>query len=125
MDRFEQLKAAIIANPVVRLPDVNRPFIVETDASQIAIGAVLKQRDDDGHEYVVSYYSRALSKSERNYPTYEREYYAVVRACEHFRVFLLAREFELRTDNSALTYMNSSVLERSSRVNKWAMRIQE
>ena len=47
-ERFDQLKSAIIANPVVRLPDVQKPFIVETDASQIAIGAVLKQRDDDG-----------------------------------------------------------------------------
>ena len=67
----------------------------------MAIGAVLKQRfDDTGLEYPVGFFSRALTGSERNYAAYELVMYAVVRAIEHFRMFLLGREFLLRTDHA-------------------------
>ena len=88
---------------MIRLPDPQRDFILETDGSRTAIGAVLKQKfDDTGLEHLVGFFSRALSGPERNYAAYELELYAVVRAVEHFRMFLVGREFLLRTDHAAL-----------------------
>ena len=100
--KFEELKTLMLSAPVVRLPDFEE-FILETDGSKVAVGAVLKQRfDDTGFEHPVGFFSRALSGSEPNYAAYELEMYAVVRAVEHFRMFLLGREFLLRTDYAAL-----------------------
>ena len=76
----------------MRLPDPERPFILETEGSRVAVGAVFKQRfDDTGFEHTVGFDSRALTDSERNYVAYEVEHYAVVRAVEHFRMFLLGK----------------------------------
>ncbi|KAJ8356479.1 hypothetical protein SKAU_G00192730 [Synaphobranchus kaupii] len=63
---FDQLRAALTEAPVSAYPDAQRPFIVDTDASNTGVGAVLSQKDEDG-ERVVAYYSRALGKAERNY----------------------------------------------------------
>ena len=70
--------------------DPTQDFILETDGSRIALGALLKQRfDDTGLEHPVGFFSRSLTGSERNYVAYELAMYAVVRAVEHFRMFLL------------------------------------
>ena len=96
----------MLSAPVVRLPDVEKEFILETDGSKVAVGAVLKQQfDDTGLEHPVGFFSRALSKSKRNYSAYELDMCAVVRAVEHFRMFLLGRGFLLRTDHAALAKM--------------------
>ena len=92
MDAFVNLKTAMCASVSLRIPDPNSPFILETDASSVAIGAVLKQTDKEG-EYPVSFYSQGLTKPEKNYSTYERELYAIVKACESFKVFLLGAPF--------------------------------
>ncbi len=83
---FEKLKQIACSIPTVRLPDPTKPFILETDASAVAVGAVLKQKDEDGTEYPVQWYSQGLSKSERNYSVYERELLAVVKSASSLRV---------------------------------------
>lgn len=65
---FEQLKGRLISAPVLAYPDPAKPFILDTDASDVGIGAVLSQRRD-GVDHVVAYASRALTKQERNYAT--------------------------------------------------------
>ena len=59
-ENFEKLKRIACSIPTVRLPDPTKPFILETDASAVAVGAVLKQRDDDGTEYPVQWYSQGF-----------------------------------------------------------------
>ena len=99
------------------MPDFQQDFVLETDGSRTAIGAVLKQRfEDTGLEHPVGFFSRALSGPERNYAAYELELYAVVRVVEHFRMFLLGREFLLRTDHAALRNMLRRDLPPTSRV---------
>ena len=71
---FDKLKGAMCAAPILRTMDPKLPFILETDASNIAIGAVLKQKFEDG-EFPIGYFSKSLTKTERNYSTYERESY--------------------------------------------------
>ena len=123
-ENFEKLKNLICSTDVLRIPDPEKPFILETDASLIALGAVLKQIENE-KEFPFSFFSRALSKTERNYSTYERELYAVVKACESFKIFLLGALFTLRTDHKALASLFHSTLKTSSRVVKWVMRLQE
>ncbi|KAJ8346946.1 hypothetical protein SKAU_G00283470 [Synaphobranchus kaupii] len=91
-------------NVVLAYPDAQRPFIVDTDASNTGVGAVLSQEDEDG-ERVVTYYSRALGKAERNYCVTRRELLAVVRALHHFRPYLQGSHFLLRTDHTSLTWL--------------------
>jgi hypothetical protein len=120
---FARLKKALASAPVLRVPDSSLPFILETDASQIAVGGVLKQKFGE-IEHPVGYFSKGLSKTERNYSTYERELYAVVRSCEAFRVFLYGQRFALRTDHQALMGLFNTKLSFSTRIVRWVMRLQ-
>ena len=83
---FERLKTAASAVPSLKIPDPNKAFMLETDASGIAVGAVLKQTGEE-RKYPVLFYSQGLTMSVRNYSTYESEFLAVVKACEAFKVF--------------------------------------
>ena len=65
-EAFFELKKSLLSTPILSLPNFNRGFMVDTDASGEGLGAVLSQVVD-GHECVVSYASRVLSRSERKY----------------------------------------------------------
>jgi len=76
-------------------------YVLDTDASNFSIGAVLFQIQD-GTERVIAYASKALSRSERNYCVTRREMLGVVYYMRAFRQFLLGRKFLIRTDHAAL-----------------------
>ena len=80
---------------------VKQPFILDTDASDLAIGAVLSQRLD-GQENVIVYASRTLTKSERRYCVTRKELLALVNFVKYFRHYLYGKEFTVRTDHSSL-----------------------
>jgi len=103
---FEQLKTALTTAPILGYPstDVEDVFVLDTDASNCHIGAVLSQRQG-GDEKVIAYGSKVLSKSERNYCVTRRELLAVVHFIKQYRHYLLGRNFELRTDHGALTWL--------------------
>jgi transposase InsO family protein len=106
------------------MPDMTRPFEVLTDASSVAIGAALQQRDDDGHSYAVSFVSRLLIPAETRYHTQEQECLAIIFALQKFRTYLLGRHFTVFTDHHALL----SVLTKaspSSRITRWSLLMQE
>ena len=84
-------------HPVLAFPDYSLPFILDTDASDIGIGAVLSQVTSDGIEHIVAYGSRLLSKTERNYCVTRRELLAVVSFTRHFQPYLLGRHFTRKT----------------------------
>ncbi len=91
---FKKLKQQLFQHRIIKLPNLDRPFILKTDGSRVAVDAVLKQKfDNTGLEHPVGFFSKALSGSERNYAEYEVKLYAVVNAVEHFRMFLLGKEF--------------------------------
>ena len=103
-EAYDELRLALIQAPTLAHPDFTRPFVVDTDASQVALGAVCSQVNDEGEEHPVAYASRTLTSSERNYATTKREglgiYWAV---CKAFRQYTYGAPFVLRTDHSALT----------------------
>lgn len=83
--------------PMLRLPDINQPFQVYCDASSLGVGAVLMQ---DG--YPLAYYSRKLSKAEKNYTMGEQETLAIIAACTQWRCYLEGVHFTLYTDHRPL-----------------------
>ena len=105
-ESFDTLKSALVNAPVTAYPSSAEGdnFILDTDASDVGIGAVLTQVQN-GTEKVISYASRSLSKAERRYCTTRKELLAIVFFTEYFRHYLLGRSFEVRTNHSALRWI--------------------
>ena len=99
-EAFEKLKMAMISAPVLALPNFNEEFIVETDASDEGIGAVLQQ---NGHP--IAFLSRTLAPRHKGLSTYEKGLWAVVFALEKWRGYLLDRHFKIKTDHFSLKYL--------------------
>ncbi|KAJ8651195.1 hypothetical protein O0I10_013363, partial [Lichtheimia ornata] len=70
---FDEIKSRIMQAPILASPDPLKPFIIETDASDYGVGAVLLQKADDGTTHPIAFESKKLSKEERGYPAQERE----------------------------------------------------
>lgn len=122
-EAFQTLTNSLCCEPVLKYPDFTQPFILSTDASLIAIGAVLSQLYN-GQEHPVAFASRQLNKAERNYSTTERELLALVWATKYFRCYLYGRKFTVVTDHAALKWM-LSLKDPSSRLTRWALRLSE
>ncbi|MEW8548469.1 MAG: reverse transcriptase domain-containing protein, partial [Candidatus Thiodiazotropha sp.] len=103
---FEKLRQSLTTYPVLAYPDFQKPFRVQTDASGWAVGAVLSQ-EQKGEEKVIAYASSTLSKSERNWSAYDKEFYAVVWAIRHFRPYLGGSRFVVMTDHKPLANLRS------------------
>ena len=102
---FEQLEQKLTTPLLLALPDFDVLFVVETDASSVAVGAVLAQKKKDGKIHPVKYASRTMNKTERDYSDCEREALAVIFAFEEVRVYLLSTQrFLLIMDHQFLQY---------------------
>ena len=86
---FRKLKDLLCSAPVLSYPNFKQEFILQTDASDVGVGAILSQHDKDGVEHVIAYSSKAISPRERNYSTTEKEAYAIQFGTQHFRVYLV------------------------------------
>nr|GEV82965.1 hypothetical protein [Tanacetum cinerariifolium] len=94
---FTQLKEAMMAAPVLKLPNFEEEFVIETDASGEGIGAVLQQ-----HGHPITYLSKDLSSKHQLLSTYEKEFLAVLQALDKWRGYLLDRHFKIKTDHLSL-----------------------
>ena len=99
---FEALQQALSSAPIVGMPRDEGDFILDTDASDLAMGAVLSQIQD-GRETVIAYASKVLKPAELHYCTTRKELLAVMYGLTEFRHYLLGRAFKIRTDHAALT----------------------
>lgn len=86
------------------MPTDSDEFILDTDASDDSIGAVLSQKQN-GIERVIAYASRALDRRERNYCVTRKELLAVVHFLKLFKQYLLGRHFHTRTDHAPLAWL--------------------
>ena len=123
-EAFVTLRRCLCTAPVLAFPRFDQPFLLDTDASNSGIGGVLSQLDDEGVEHVVAFASRTLSKSERRYCVTRRELLAVVVFTQHFRPYLLGREFTLRTDHGSLSWLQS-FREPEGQLARWLEKLQE
>ena len=94
----------MVTAPILSYPNASDMFVLDTDASNHAIGAVLSQVQDDV-ERVVCYGSYVLTPEQRRYCVTRKELLAVVRFTRQFRHYLLGRKFLLRTDHNSLTWL--------------------
>ena len=97
------LKLSLAEKPILKCPDENKPFIVQTDASERGVGAVFSQIDEEGVERPVAFYSKKLLPREERYASIEKECLGIVTALKHFSVYLIGREFVIVTDHQAWT----------------------
>lgn len=103
---FAELKERLISAPILSYPLPECDFILDTDASGYALGAVLSQIQD-GREKVIAYASRSLTKPEKNYCVTRRELLAVIFALKHFKPYVYGRAITLRTDHGALRWLTN------------------
>jgi hypothetical protein len=99
---FELIKKKVTEAPVLVLPDFSKLFEVDCDASGVGIGAVLSQEGKP-----IAFFSEKLNESRRKYSTYDKEFYAIIHALDHWSHYLLPNEFLLHSDHEALKYLNS------------------
>ena len=118
---FTTLKCKLMQAPILVYPQFTlgaSPFVVQTDASAVGLGAVLEQDNK-----VIAYASRSLSKPECNYSTIQKECLAIVFAMKQFRHYLLGRPFTLMTDHAPLQWLSAQKME--GLLCRWALALQE
>ncbi|XP_041439585.1 uncharacterized protein LOC121400486 [Xenopus laevis] len=118
------LKQALANSPVLAAPDFSRRFLLQTDASNFGLGAVLSQVNGHGEEHPIAYLSRKLLPREAAYATIEKECLAIVWALQKLQPYLYGREFTVVTDHNPLSW-----LQRVSGVNgkllRWSLLLQQ
>ncbi|XP_070209513.1 uncharacterized protein [Littorina saxatilis] len=119
---FNTLKRRLTSQPILRLPDLNKDFVLRTDASGKGLGAVLLQ-ETEGFLHPVCFASRKLTSAEAAYATVERECLAIVWGIQKFEAYLYGRPFCLETDHQPLQYLQVARLA-NARLMRWALILQ-
>lgn len=120
---FETCKTILSNAPLLQYPDFNKPFILTTDASNFALGAVLSQ-GTLGAEKPVAYASRTLNECEIRYSTIEKELLAIVYAVRYFRPYLYGKKFTIITDHKPLQWLYS-IEKPNSKLTRWRLELGE
>ena len=99
---FQLIKDKLTNAPLLYLTNFSKTFEIECDASGVGIGAVLMQ-----DRRPIAYFSEKLNGADLNYPTYDKELYALVRALETWQHYLWPKEFVIHTDHESLKHSKS------------------
>lgn len=121
-ESFQTLKRAFVTAPVLIMPDKEKPFRVETDASGFATGGVLSQQDENGDWHPCMFISQTMTEAERNYDIYDKELLGIIRALEEWRHYLEGAkfEFDIYTDHKNLAYFREAQ-KLNRRQARWAL----
>lgn len=119
LNSIETLKRLLTTEPILKYPDLSKTFIITTDASNYALGAILSQDD-----HPICFASRTLNDHEQNYSTIEKELLAIVWATKYFRPYVFGRKFYIETDHKPLQWL-FSVKEPNSRLFRWKIKLSE
>ena len=118
-EAFEEIKKLLCSAPDLEYPRFDEPFIITTDASNFALGAVLSQ-GEIGKDPAISYASRSLHKAETKYHTYEKEALAIMFAIETFKNYVYGNRFTIVTDHKPFLWLKSA--DNNIRVQKWRLK---
>ena len=121
---FEHLKKALISPPILGFPNMNKEFVLSTDASGTAIGYILGQVDKSGNENVIACGGRALSHAERKWSTTDQECLAVIEGIKCYNHYLLHQKFTVYTDHKALSYL-LGLKDPTGRLGRWNIFLQQ
>src|SRR6201992_4299579 len=106
IEAFNKIKKAIASAPVLAHVNPEKPYILETDASNYAYGAILSQKQEDSKIHPIAFLSKSISPAEKNYDIYDKEMLAVVKALQHWRQYLERSQHPISiiTDHKNLEY---------------------
>ena len=123
---FDELKKRFTEEPVLMMPDKTKPFQIESDASKYATGAVLTQLDSNGDRHPISFISKSLSPTERNYDIYDRELLGIIRALEEWRHYIQGSPHPtvVFSDHKNLTYYREAK-KLNRRQARWSLYLSE
>ena len=122
-EAFRTLIDIVTKHPVLKVADPTKSYILHTDASDLGLGAVLMQEDDDGHLHPIAFASKLLNPAQRNYTVTDRECLAMVWALEHFNTYVEGHKYTIVTDHAALTYLKN-VTHTKQRMHRLALKLQ-
>lgn len=111
---FHALKQKIISAPVLSLPNLRQPFEIQMDASDYSMGAVLMK-----HGKPISFHCEIFNGVVTNYPTYDKELYALVQSVKKWKHYLMGKETIIHTDHQPLQYLQSQSKLQQSRHFRW------
>ncbi|GFX63895.1 retrovirus-related Pol polyprotein from transposon 297 [Trichonephila clavipes] len=120
---FRELKGKLIDKLVLYAPNFEREFIVQTDASNAGMGAVLTQLTEQGEEHPILYLSKKFSEVEKRYCTTEKECASIVFAIKRLHYYLDGNSFLVMTDHNPLVWLNRNVSS-NPRLMRWALALQ-
>lgn len=120
---FCSLKEALTNRPVLAAPDYNRTFIVQCDASDRGVGAVLCQLDERGRERPILFISRKLTGREQTYSASEKECACLVWAIQKLSCYLAGSRFVVETDHCPLTWLQQ-MSSKNGRLLRWSLTLQ-
>lgn len=122
---FKAVKNLLCSAPALKQPDMTKPFEIEADASDYAIGAVLMQAAEDGKRHPVAYDGRKLTSAELKYPVHEKELLAIKHALRTWHPYVdNNHEILVYTDHSTLQYLPTTKIQ-SRRLDRWTAEFQE
>lgn len=122
-EAFQALKSRLVSAPILAYPRDDDPYILDTDASDVGIGAVLSQVQD-GEEKVIAYASSVLNKHERRYCVTRKELLSLVKFTKHFKPYLYGRKFLIRTDHGSLKWL-CNFKEPEGQIARWLESLSE
>ncbi|KAJ1148138.1 hypothetical protein NDU88_000978 [Pleurodeles waltl] len=120
---FEELKQAMCSAPVLKSPCYSKKFYVQTDASELGVGAVLSQLNSEGQDQPVAFNSRRLTPREKRWSAIEREAFAVVWALKKLRPYLFGTHFIVQTDDKPLLWLKQMKGE-NPKLLRWSISLQ-
>ncbi|KAJ8018540.1 hypothetical protein HOLleu_43415 [Holothuria leucospilota] len=122
---FDKLKSILVNHPVLRAADYTKPFKIATDASDVGVGAVLLQADENNVAHPVAYFSKKLNKHQRKYSTIEKEALSLILAITHFEVYVTGPfPVTIYTDHHPLKYINK-FKNNSRKLMRWSLYLQQ
>ena len=125
-DAFDRLKAILKSAPVLLAPDFDKCFKLAVDASDVGIGAVLLQEDNNGIDHPVCYFSKKFNKHQKNYSTIEKECLALILAIQQFEVYLTSSTSPIFvfSDHNPLSFLHK-LKNKNQRLLRWSLLLQE
>ena len=120
---FEKLKTALCSSAVLKSPEWDKTFLLQTDASGRGVGAVLSQPGKDGHDQPLAYFSKKLLPREERYSTVEKECLAIKLGVQAFHVYLVGHTFVIQTDHRSLEWLDR-MKGTNDRLTRWSLMLQ-
>jgi len=120
-EAFNDLETALSSPPILKYPDTNRDFYLETDASREGISFIVGQTDEKGMKIRRKLRGRGLRSCERKWSITQLEYLALLTGIRENHVYLASRPFAVYTDHISLKYLESLKVSANNRLARWAL----